>query len=96
MAKFVYDGWDFPSVKAGPPNERFLKMIMSPEIGNYQGASFLFSHIPPGSGTGAVTGSKKLKAVAVTHGKRAVEVHDAEKLSVAAREIIEGIKSSPY
>jgi mannose-6-phosphate isomerase-like protein (cupin superfamily) len=55
MAKFVYDGWDFPSVKAGPPNERFLKMIMSPEIGNYQGASFLFSHIPPGSSTGTHT-----------------------------------------
>lgn len=30
-------------------------MIMSPEIGNYQGASFLFSHIPPSSGTGTHT-----------------------------------------
>lgn len=52
MAKSVYEGWKFPSVKAPPPTERFLKMIMSPEVTSYKDATILFSHIPPGSTTG--------------------------------------------
>ena len=52
MAKFVYNGWEFPSVKSGPPNPRFLKIIMSPEVNSYNEATVLFSHIPPGSSTG--------------------------------------------
>ncbi|MBL7126350.1 MAG: cupin domain-containing protein [Dehalococcoidales bacterium] len=55
MPKFVYDGWSFPAVKAAPPNERFLKIIMSPEVSGYKEATVLFSHIPPGSGTGMHT-----------------------------------------
>jgi len=55
MAKFVYDGWKFPSAKADPPNTRFLKIIMSPEVSGYNEATILFSHIPPGSGTGVHT-----------------------------------------
>ena len=52
MSKWVYNGWEFPSVKVDPPNERFLKLIASPETTNYQNASVLFSHIPPGGTTG--------------------------------------------
>ena len=52
-------------------------------------------HAAGHNGSGAVMGSKKLKAIAVARGKRTVEVHDVEKLSSAARELIEGIKSSP-
>ena len=55
MEKFVYNSWEYPSVKADPPNERFLKIILSPEIGGYKEATFLFSHIPPGSTTGRHT-----------------------------------------
>lgn len=55
MAKFVYDGWDFPSVKAEAPNTRYLKIIMSPEVTGYERATILFSHIPPGSSTGVHT-----------------------------------------
>ena len=55
MSKFVYDGWKYPSVHADPPNTRFLKVIMSPELNGYKEATVLFSHIPPGSGTGKHT-----------------------------------------
>ena len=55
MENFVYNSWEYPSVKADPPNERFLKIILSPEIGGYKEATVLFSHIPPGSTTGKHT-----------------------------------------
>jgi len=55
MSEYVYDGWKFPSVMAEPPNARFLKIIMSPEVNNYEEATILFSHIPPGSSTGMHT-----------------------------------------
>ena len=55
MAKFVYEGWEFPSLKAEPPHTRFLKIIMSPEVSGYSQATILFSHIPPGSSTGRHT-----------------------------------------
>jgi quercetin dioxygenase-like cupin family protein len=55
MEKYVYDGWEYPSVKADPPTERFLKIIISPEISGYNEATVLFSHIPPGSTTGKHT-----------------------------------------
>ena len=55
MDKFVYNGWEYPMVKADPPAERFLKIILSPEIGEYEKATVLFSHIPPGSTTGKHT-----------------------------------------
>ncbi|MFC2052664.1 cupin domain-containing protein [Chloroflexota bacterium] len=55
MSKFVHDGWKYPSVQADPPNTRFLKVIISPEVNGYKEATVLFSHIPPGSGTGKHT-----------------------------------------
>lgn len=55
MSEYVYDGWEYPSVKADPPNTRFLKIIMSPEVNSYDKATVLFSHIPPGSTTGMHT-----------------------------------------
>ena len=53
MAQRIYEGWKFPSVKAEPPNERYLKMLASPEVTGYEKATVLFSHIPPG-GTGGM------------------------------------------
>ena len=55
MAKWVYNGWEFPSVKAEPPRERYLKLIACPETTGYDTATVLFSHIPPGSATGMHT-----------------------------------------
>ncbi len=55
MARFVYNGWEFPSVKSDPPNARFMKVIMSPEVNGYNEATVLFAYIPPGSSTGRHT-----------------------------------------
>lgn len=55
MSKHVFNGWKYPSVQANPPNARFLKIIMSPEVNGYKEATVLFSHIPPGSSTGKHT-----------------------------------------
>jgi len=52
VQKFIFNGWEFPSIKAEPPVERFLKIIMSPEVNGYKEATVLFSHIPPGSSSG--------------------------------------------
>ena len=55
MSKWVYKGWEFPSVKAAPPRERFLKLIACPETTGYEKATVLLSHIPPGSTSGLHT-----------------------------------------
>ena len=55
MARFVYNGREFPSVKLDPPNTRFMKMIMSPEINSYNEATVLLAYIPSGSSTGRHT-----------------------------------------
>ena len=55
MAKSVYDGWEFPSVKVPPPKERYLKLIACPETTGYEEATVLFAHIAPGSTTGMHT-----------------------------------------
>lgn len=52
MSKWVYDGWDFPSIKADPPRERFLKLISCPQTTGYERATVLFAHIPPKSTSG--------------------------------------------
>ena len=41
MSKYVYDGWKNPSVQADPPNTRFMKIIMSPEVNAYKEAIVL-------------------------------------------------------
>ena len=52
MSIWISKGWEMPCVKADPPVERFLKMIYSPEVNDYEGATVLFSHVPPGSSSG--------------------------------------------
>lgn len=49
------NGWEFPCICTKPPNERFIKIIESPETTGYQQATILFSHIPPGGTTGMHT-----------------------------------------
>lgn len=49
MIKRVFN---VPGVKAPQPNERILKVLMSPELGNAKDLTILVSIIPPGSTTG--------------------------------------------
>ena len=55
MGKYIFNGWEYPSVKADPPIERFLKIILSPQTNGYKEASVVFAHIPPGSSAGVHT-----------------------------------------
>lgn len=48
----VVEGWKIPGVKVPPPNERVLKMLVSPETGESKHMSILFSIISPNSTTG--------------------------------------------
>ena len=50
-------------------------------------------HVAGHNGTGAVMGSKKLKAIAVARGKNRVELSNPEKISKLAREIVDSIKN---
>ncbi|MBI4296193.1 MAG: hypothetical protein HY667_03635 [Chloroflexi bacterium] len=51
-------------------------------------------HVAGHNGSGAVWGSKNLKAIAIARGQGRVEVHDPERLSALAREMRETVKSS--
>lgn len=53
MSKWISKAWEIPSIKVGPPSERHLRMLFSPEANEYKGATILFSYIPPG-GVGAM------------------------------------------
>ncbi len=52
-------------------------------------------HCAAHNGTGAVMGSKKLKAVAVARGKKTVKVKDGVTLAAATNELFEIIKKDP-
>ncbi|MDO8673918.1 MAG: aldehyde ferredoxin oxidoreductase C-terminal domain-containing protein [Dehalococcoidia bacterium] len=52
-------------------------------------------HVAGHNGSGAVMGSKKLKAIAIVRGKGRVKVHDDTALTTAANAIIEALKSDP-
>jgi len=53
--KYVINGMKVPGSKVPPPHERVLKVILSPEIGNVDNLTFLFSLISPGNSTGLHT-----------------------------------------
>ncbi|MFH1030994.1 MAG: aldehyde ferredoxin oxidoreductase C-terminal domain-containing protein [Chloroflexota bacterium] len=52
-------------------------------------------HTAPHNGSGAVMGSKKLKAVAVERGKAAIKLANPDKLSAIARQLHENIVNDP-
>lgn len=53
--KYVLDGMNVPGVKVPTPNERILKVLLSPELGNTDKLTLLFSIISPGNTTGLHT-----------------------------------------
>ena len=50
--KYMFDGLVVDGVKAPQPNERILKVVLSPQIGNISNCTVLISIISPGNGTG--------------------------------------------
>lgn len=48
-------GWQVPGVEVPPPNKRFLKVVMSPEVTGTQQLTLLYSIIGPGYTTGVHT-----------------------------------------
>lgn len=52
-------------------------------------------HIAGHNGIGAVMGSKKLKAIAVKRGRRAIPLYDSQRVSDLARQIVDDMKNNP-
>jgi aldehyde:ferredoxin oxidoreductase len=71
-------------VSIGPAGEHLVKWA-----GVYAEKGHSASH----NGSGAVMGSKKLKAVAVSRGNKPVEVKDREKLAKVAEELYQDVKT---
>ncbi|MDP2718474.1 MAG: aldehyde ferredoxin oxidoreductase C-terminal domain-containing protein [Dehalococcoidia bacterium] len=52
-------------------------------------------HVVAHNGPGAVMGSKKLKAIAVTRGKKKINVFDSKKLTATSNEFLKYIRNDP-
>lgn len=77
-------GHEMTVASIGPAGENMVK---------FAGVFLDHGHSASHNGLGAVMGSKKLKAIAVTRGKRQIEVHAPEKILAVAKELIENVKS---
>ncbi|MEM3403699.1 MAG: cupin domain-containing protein [Nitrososphaeria archaeon] len=49
----IYRVWEIPGIKVPPPNERILKIVMSPEVTGTKQLTLLVSIISPGYTTGS-------------------------------------------
>ena len=89
MAKWVYNGWELPSVKAEPPRERYLKLIACPETTGYDKATVLFSHIPPGSTTGMHTHPDSDEIIyCIGRGECTIDGEKIEKVKIETDSVI--------
>jgi aldehyde:ferredoxin oxidoreductase len=77
-------GHEMSVVGIGPAGENLVKFAAI--VGDK-------GHVAGHNGIGAVMGSKKLKAIAVARGKDMVQIHDPQKVSKIAKEILETVKS---
>ena len=50
--RYMFDGMRVPGAKVPAPNERFLKVLLSPELGSTDKFTLLYSIISPKNGTG--------------------------------------------
>jgi mannose-6-phosphate isomerase-like protein (cupin superfamily) len=53
--KYIFDSMEVPGAKVPAPNERVLKVLLSPELGSTDKFTLLFSIISPGNTTGLHT-----------------------------------------
>lgn len=68
----------------GPAGENMVK---------FSGVFLDHGHSASHNGLGAVMGSKKLKAIAITRGRKQIQVHASEKVLAVAKELIENVKT---
>lgn len=74
MSGFVVDSMSVPGAKVPVPNERVLKIIMSPELGNHKEITLLLSMISPHSKTGLhIHDSDEIMYVATGEGEATMD-----------------------
>lgn len=59
----------------------------------FAGIFFDYGHSASHNGPGAVMGSKRLKAIAITRGKQQIAIHDADRLRALSKKLIENVKT---
>lgn len=99
MGKYIYNGWEYPAVKADPPVERFLKIIISPETSGYKEATVVLAHIPPGSSGGLHThGCDEIMFVSSGRGEGIVGAErgkiETDSIVLAPREVEHELKNT--
>jgi aldehyde:ferredoxin oxidoreductase len=77
-------GRDLSVASIGPAGENLVK---------FAGIFVDYGHSASHNGPGAVMGSKKLKAIAITRGNRRVIVHDANRLRAIAQQLVTNVKT---
>lgn len=75
---YIFDGMEIPGAKVPTPHERLLKILMSPELGNSDKITLLFSIISPWNSTGPHTHSSD-EIMYVASGRGEARVRDEKK-----------------
>ena len=75
---------DMAVASIGPAGDNLVK---------FAGIFFDHGHSASHNGTGAVMGSKKLKAIAVARGKQKIPIHDADGIREISKKLIENVKT---
>jgi mannose-6-phosphate isomerase-like protein (cupin superfamily) len=71
--RYIFDGMDVPGVRVPTPNERLLKILLSPELGDTDKCTLLYSIISPKNGTGPhVHDSDEIMCVVTGRGEGSV------------------------
>ncbi|MEM3871522.1 MAG: cupin domain-containing protein, partial [Nitrososphaeria archaeon] len=75
----VISSFNIPGVKVPPPFSRELKVVLDPQIGNYDKATILLSYIEPNNSTGLHVHSSDEIMYVVNGEGEAVEVKEGVK-----------------
>lgn len=96
LGKDTYEIVDSLKKEIGKEQRQLSVVSIGPageHLARFAGVFAEKGHSASHNGPGAVMGSKKLKAVAVSRGKKPVEVKDKEKLAKVAEELYENAKT---
>jgi len=92
----TYDVVDVLGKELGKKERQFTVVSIGPAGENVVRFAGVFSdkgHSASHNGSGAVMGSKKLKAIAVSRGTKTIEVKDKDKLVKVAEELYQNVKT---